>query len=121
MVPRWKKHQVDGPAEIAFSYYIRSEIWYHDDKLHRIGGPAEMVEEYSDAGLVSTTERWYYHNRLIDEEWMYNGHRHRADGLAIVHITSNPEESSYEGWYILGIRVRSYNQDANGKKRCYSG
>ena len=61
-----KLHREDGPA-----YYDMgtNECWFYNNKLHRVGGPAESW---------SGSERWYRHGEL-----------HREDGPAVTYHDPN--------------------------------
>jgi len=75
---RWyhndKLHRLDGPA---IEYADGTKFWFHDDKFHRTDGPAV---EWTDGS----------------KEWYHDGKRHRTDGPAIEYV----DGSKY--WFLDG-------------------
>lgn len=69
-------HRVDGPAYTEFDEegFIKSEVWYHNDHIHRIGKPARIT--YSRSGQVHETYYLYgteytkeeYFEKLFNEQ-----------------------------------------------------
>ena len=89
----------DGPAKITVSANLKSESWCYDGELHRIGGPAVIIETYGNDQLLSKVEQWYYGEKLhreegpvnitmlpmyTNQEWYYSGYRHRTDGPSVL-------------------------------------
>ena len=69
-----KLHRIDGPA---VEYSDGAKAWYVNGKCHRLDGPAV---EWSDGSKV----------------WYVNGKRHREDGPAIERVNGSKE------WYVNG-------------------
>lgn len=100
-----------------------AELWYHDDMMHRLGGPAYIspdgYEEWWLNGQIhrddgpaiteaSGTRIWYqFDEKHRDDgpamirsngamEWWKNGKLHRDDGPAIITASGN------RGWFLYG-------------------
>jgi len=80
-----------------------TKLWYVNDKLHRIDGPAS---EWADG-----TKYWYQNGELHREDgpaierydghksWFVNGMRHREDGPAVI------SSSGWKEWHLNGVEV----------------
>lgn len=66
-----------------------TKVWYQEDKLHRLDGPA--IE--------------HFYGR---KEWWINGLRHREDGPAIEYVNCN---ISNKCWYYYGEILRVSSQE----------
>ena len=57
-------HRLDGPAVIFYGKdgTIKKEFWYNDDALHRLCGPA--IIWYNKDGNMQV-EDWFIHNKQI--------------------------------------------------------
>lgn len=63
-------HREDGPAVVYFDRYgsVQKEMWWHNNKLHRVGGPAVygpyMLDMYFINGIQYQKEQYeeYFRN-----------------------------------------------------------
>ena len=76
-----KLHRVDGPAVVVDEDHPQCGQWYFNGKRHREDGPAWLTDD--------DTELWYWH-----------GKKHRENGPAIVH----PNGWGVE-WWLHGVKM----------------
>jgi len=92
-----KKHRTDGPAVVSYDTNNQPllQVYYKDDKVHRIGGPARI---YHDNGRITT------------EEWLVDDNLHRLDGPAIINYK---DDGSKEISFYIHNRLMSYTEFEN--------
>jgi hypothetical protein len=102
--------------------YAHSEEWYKDGYLHRVDGPARIVNysnkaepecsPFNTLGQHRYREEWYYEGyphriggpalfRYGNRYWVVHGKMHREDGPAIME----KNKSCYNKWYINDIDI----------------
>jgi hypothetical protein len=96
--------------EYTVKVYDNRTVWYLNDKLHRVDGPAVECD--------SGSKYWYLNGKLhrVDgpaveyanghREWYLNGKLHRVDGPAVEYDDGN------RSWYLNGkhLTEKEFNQ-----------
>ena len=101
-----KRHRIGKPAVVHHGFW-QDKMWYQDDLLHRVDGPAVVGVDKN--------------GNVMHEEWRILGKQHRQDGPAWFYRNSDTGVVHHEMWYEYGLEHREdgpaeiYRDERTGK------